>query len=532
MDRSQYSSPIRTSRPDWPALPPQAYRLLPPRIAIGGIWHETNTFSSVLTDLDAFRERSLLDGDAILAQGAGTVGVLGGVLAAAADAGADLVPTLFAAAMPGGPVTADAHRSLRGRLLDRLRAPSRGPWPLSAVILLLHGAMVAEDEPDAEGALLADVRRLVGPAVPIVAVLDFHANVSPAMVAHADILLAYATYPHIDTFAKGRRAVELALDIRHDRLRPERALRQVPLLLPLPAGRTDGPTPMRAVLDLAETYERDGRAAAVAVTGGFPYADVARAGLAVTVTTNADAPSAAGIADALAGKIWAWRDRFRVTDLPPAEAVAGARRHVDDAGLSGPIVIADTADNPGAGAPGDATTLLRELMDQGVERAAVATIADPTAIRVLDGTPVGSEHRLRLGDRAQGHASDPLERTWTIRWVGDGVFVNGGPIGTGGVTRLGRTVVLRSAGVDVIVCERRVQVLDPAIYPAVGIDPKAASILAIKSSVHYRAGFADLASAMIESGGPGVSSGDLRRLRYTAIRRPIAPLDHDGVFDA
>lgn len=507
-------------------------RLLPPRIAIGGIWHETNTFSPVQTDLAAFRERSLLTGEAILAQSAGTAGVLGGVLAAAADAGADLVPTLFAAAMPGGLVTAAAHQSLRTRLLERLQAPSRGPWPLSAVILLLHGAMVAEDEPDAEGALLADVRRLVGPSTPIVAVLDFHANVSPAMVANTDILLAYATYPHIDTFAKGRCAVELALAIRDGRLRPERALRQIPLLLPLPAGRTDGPTAMRAVLDLAESYERAGHAAAVTVTGGFPYADVARAGLAVTVTTNADPGRATEIAAALAGKIWSWRDRFQADDIAPADAVAHARRDIATSGRSGPVVIADTADNPGAGAPGDATVLLRELIGQGVERAAVATIADPEAVKAVEQAPVGAERTIPLGASAQLGPAEPFERTWTIRWIGDGVFVNSGPIGTGGVTRLGRTAVLRSGGVDVIVCERRVQVLDSAIFPAVGIDPAAASVLAIKSSVHYRAGFANLASSMIEAGGPGVSSGDLRILPYAAIRRPIMPLDPNGVFDA
>ena len=393
MDRFQHATSSRNVRPDRPLL---ASRLLPPRIALGGIWHETNTFSPVQTGLAAFRERTLLTGEAILAQGAGTAGVLGGVLAAAADAGADLVPTLFAAAMPGGLVTAEAHQSLRTRLLDRLRAPARGPWPLSAVILLLHGAMVSADEPDAEGALLADVRRIVGPAIPIVAVLDFHANVSPAMVENADIILAYATYPHIDTFEKGRRAVELAMEIRDGRLRPAWALRQVPLLLPLPAGRTDGPTTMRAVLDLAESFEREGRAAAVTVTGGFPYADVARAGLAVTVATNADPGGAAEIADQIASQIWAWRDRFQVNDLSPADAVTGARLEVD-AGRSGPVVIADTADNPGAGAPGNATTLLRELIHQGVERAAVATIADSAAVSAVERTPVGTEQTVRLG---------------------------------------------------------------------------------------------------------------------------------------
>ncbi len=172
------------------------------------------------------------------------------------------------------------------------------------------------------------------------------------------------------------------------------------------------------------------------------------------------------------------------------------------------------------------------MIGQGIERAAVATIADPAAVSAVEQAPVGSEQTLRLGGDARSDPGQPIERRWTIRWVGDGVFVNSGPIGTGGVTRLGRTAVLRSGGVDVIVCERRVQILDPAIFLAVGIDPRAASVLAIKSSVHYRAGFAELASAMIEAGGPGVSSGDLRRLPFAAIRRPIVPLDPDRSFDA
>ena len=176
---------------------PRVARRLPTRIALGGIWHETNTFSPIATDLAAFRDRSLLTGDAILAQGAGTAGVLGGVLAATAEHGADLIPTLFAAAMPGGIVTREAHQALRARLLERLSPARLGPWPLAGVILVLHGAMVAEDEPDVEGALLRDVRASIGPRVPLVAILDFHANISVAMAANADILLGYATYPHL-----------------------------------------------------------------------------------------------------------------------------------------------------------------------------------------------------------------------------------------------------------------------------------------------------------------------------------------------
>lgn len=505
-------------------------RRLPARIAIGGIWHETNTFSPVPTDLAAFRDRSLLTGDAILAQGAGTAGVFGGVLAAAAEAGADLVPTLFAAAMPGGLVTAEAHQTLRSRLLDRLRAPNRGPWPLSAVVLALHGAMVAADEPDVEGALLRDVRRLVGQDVPIVAVLDFHANLSTRMVEHADLILGYATYPHIDTFEKGRRAVELALDIRAGRVRPESALRQLPLLLPLAAGRTDGATPMREILDLAAGFEREAGVASVTVTGGFPYADVARAGLGVVVTADGDKSLAADIADRMSSVIWNRRDQFTTSDTSPADAVREAIALGTDDASAGPIVLADTADNPGAGAPGDATLVLRELLDRGVDGAVVATIADPATVAEIGDAAVGSTVSAAVGGKTHPAGGAPVERDWTVRWRGDGVYVNSGPIGTGGVTRLGRTVTLAADGVDVIVCERRTQVLDPAIFAAVGIDPATRRLLAIKSSVHYRAAFVHLAAGIVEAGGPGLSGPDLTALNYTAIRRPMAPLDHAG-FD-
>ncbi len=511
----------RSQRPSTP-------RRLPPRIAIGGIWHETNTFSPVPTGLAAFRDRSLLTGDAILAQGAGTAGVLGGVLAAAATAGADLVPTLFAAAMPGGLVTAEAHQTLRSQLLDRLRSPYRGPWPLSAVVLLLHGAMVAADESDVEGALLRDVRRTVGPTVPIVAVLDFHANLSPLMVAHADVILGYATYPHVDTFEKGRRAVELAVDVRNGRLRPKTVLRQVPLLVPLTAGRTDGPTPMRAVRDLAAEAERHERVTGAMVAGGFPYADVDRAGVGILVTADGDRNLAANHADRLAAAVWNMREQFLAPDISPARAVAEAMRLTGAGAGTGPVVIADTADNPGAGAPGDATVLLRELLDRGVADAVVATIADPAVIRAVADAPVGATMSLGVGGRTHAAGGAPVVRDWTVGWCGDGVFVNSGPIGTGGVTRLGRTAVLRSGGVEAIVCERRIQVLDPALFPAVGIEPAARSILAIKSSVHYRAAFAGLASVLIEAGGPGLSCPDLASFPYTAVRRPIAPLDRIG----
>ena len=200
------------------------------RVALGGISHETNTFNPAPTGLDAFRRRAYLVGDAVLRAGRGAPNALGGMVDAASERGVTLVPTAFAAAMPGGIVSADAFGHLRALLLGRLReANERG---LDGVLLALHGAMVAEGADDAEGALLGDVRAVVGPDVPVVAVLDFHANVSPAMVAAADLLLDYATYPHLDTYQRGEAALRRLLDIRAGRLRPTVAFRALPLLTP------------------------------------------------------------------------------------------------------------------------------------------------------------------------------------------------------------------------------------------------------------------------------------------------------------
>lgn len=495
------------------------------RIAVGGVCHETNTFSPVPTTLDDFRQRAYLVGDAVLRQGRDARSALGGMLAAAAEAGATVVPTVFASATPSGLVEAAAFAHLRDDLLERLRVPRRGPLPLGGVALALHGAMVAAGEDDPEAALLEAVRAEVGSDVPVVAVLDSHANVSPRMVAAADLLLGYDTYPHVDTFERGEEAVRLLLAIRGG-LRPTAALRPVPLLAPLPPQCTTAATPMREVMRLAHELERQPGVVAVTVAGGFPFADVPRAGLSVQVVTDADRPLADELADRLAAAVWDRQARFVSDGLPPEEAIERALR-VARAGVPGPVVLADVADNPGAGAPGDGTALLAQLLDRGVEGAAVAALADPVAVAVAAEAGVGATVSVAVGGKMDPRAGAPVARDWRVRAVTDGRFANRGPMGTGGPTRLGRTVVLAADGVEVVVCERRVQVLEPELFRAVGIEPSARRLLVVKSSVHFRAAFEPLAAAVFAVEGPGLSGSALARLPYRHVRRPIAPLDRE-----
>ncbi|MDP9367836.1 MAG: M81 family metallopeptidase [Chloroflexota bacterium] len=494
---------------------------------MGGISHETNTFSPMKTTLDAFRARAYLVGDAVVQQGRGARNVLGGIVDAATEAGATLVPTLFASATPGGVVTREAFEHLRDRLLDRLRPPYTGPLPLSGVVLALHGAMVAEGEENAEGALLRDVRAVIGPNVPLVAVLDFHANVSSLMATSADLLIGYGTYPHVDTYERGQEAVEHVLTLRRRPRHPATALRIVPLLAPLPAQRTTGPTPMRDVMRHAEAFRREPGVVSISVAGGFPYSDVPAAGLSVHVATDGDQSLADSLADRVASTVWDRRARFATRGLPPDEAID---RALDLTKPGRPVVLADVADNPGAGAAGDGTTLLARLLARGVTGAALGVIADPETVAAAAGAGVGGVVRRGVGGRTDSRTGAPVEAAWRVCALTDGAFTNRGPMGTGGATRLGRTAVLEAGGVEVVVCERRVQALDPELFRAAGIDPAARRVLAVKSSVHFRAAFEPLAAAVLEVETPGLSGSDLVSLPYRRVRRPIWPLDREVRF--
>ena len=495
----------------------------PLRVVVGGISHETNTFAPGVTTLEEFRRRSYLSGETMVRAGRGARHVLGGVVDAAEARGMTLRPTLFASAMPGGTVERGTWESLRGRLADRLRARALDPWGIDGVVLVLHGAMAAEGEDDPEGALLRDARAMVGADVPVVAVLDFHANVSAAMIEAADLLVAYRTYPHVDTYERGAEAIERLVELRTGRLRPATAFRLLPLLAPLPPQATIGPTPMREVAALAEEFRAEPGVAAVTIAGGFPYADLPGAGVSVWVTSAGDEPLAAAVADGMAAALWDRRERFQTRGVGPDDAID---RALGVATPGRPVVLAEIADNPGAGGAGDDTTLLERLLARGVSGAAVGALFDPDAVARAHEVGAGGTARFRLGGRSPW-ARTPLAASARVVRLTDGAFTNRGPIGMGGPTRLGRTAVLRIDGVEVVVCERRQPTLDPELFRSVGIEPTARRMLAVKSSVHFRAAFGPLAVEIIEVETPGLSPSELAALPYRRVRRPIFPLDRE-----
>lgn len=491
------------------------------RIAIGGIAHETNLFSNVPTDFEQFRQRVLIDGRDLLTGFAGTRTVIGGFLDGIAAIGGTAIPLLYASATPGGVVTRAAYTALRQSLLDHLRAAGA----VDAVLLGLHGAMVAEDVVDAEADLLQAVRTLVGPGIPLIATLDSHANISHAMVHAADTLITYTTYPHVDTYERGYEATGLLQRLLAGQATVTTALACPPMLAPLPPQCTTEETPMRQVLRLAERERRRPGVLNISVAGGFPYSDVHDAGVRVLISTLNDAPLAQEIARRIGSAAWQRREEFRPTLTPINEAVRSVQ-----AATAYPVVLSDSGDNPGAGAPCDGTALLAALRAAHVRDAVVGVICDPETVAHAVATGTGTMIAVRLGGKTDDRHGPPILADARVERITDGVFTNTGPMGTGGRTRMGMTALLDLNGIKVIVTEQRVQALDLSLFRSVGIEPTTARAIVVKSSVHFRAAFEPIAAKIIDVDTPGISSPHLERFAFQRVHRPIWPLDADATY--
>jgi len=491
------------------------------RVFLAMLSHETNTFSNVPTDRAQFEARDLRYGGEIVEAYRGTGTCLGGMIAAAERLGVTLLPSVAASASPAGLVTRDIYEHVKQRMLADLKAAGR----LDGVLLDLHGAMVPEGVDDGEGDIIAAVRRVVGPDVPIAVTLDFHGNLGNDMIAGADLLHGYKTYPHVDMAERGVEAAERLAQVIGGRIKPTAAWRKPPLMPPLGRqGTARGP--MRRLYDLADEMEKDAKVISVSLFAGFPYADIPDAGLGIYVVTDDDQELAERLAGRLAQVAWEHRHEFIHSALPVKDAVAKAL-----AADGRPIVLADMADNTGGGAAGDGTEILRELLRVGARSTTVACIWDAAAVQECVKGGVGARVTLDVGGKVDDRHGAPVRVTGTVRTLSDGRFIHRGPMMTGLPGRLGATAVLDVNDVKVILISYRWQTLDPEMIRFVGIDPLRERILVVKSTIHYRAAFEPIAKEIIEVDAPGLSSSNLARFEYRRVRRPIFPLDPDTVYE-
>jgi microcystin degradation protein MlrC len=486
------------------------------RIAVGGFLHETNTFAPTKATFADFVHGG---GWPAMTQGADllatmrdiNVGLAGFVGQAQAN-GWELVPTIACGASPSAHVTQDAFERIVKVMVDSIAAAGS----LDAVYLDLHGAMVTEHLDDGEGEVLARVREVIGRQIPLVVSLDLHANVTTQMVEHADALIAYRTYPHVDMADTGRAAAAHLARLLRSRQRLAKAFRQLPFLIPISWQCTDD-APANGIYRQLAALQSEA-VPTLSFAPGFPAADIPDCGPSVFAygRTQADADAAA---DALARLVIGHEADFDGRIYAPDEGVRHAMQLAS--GARRPVVIADTQDNPGAGGDSDTTGMLRALVRNHASRAAIGVIWDPQSARAAHAAGTGATVTLALGGKSGVAGDAPYQASFVVEKLSDGKFVAPGPYYGGRDMDMGPSAALRIDGVRVVVSSHKAQLADQSMYRYVGIEPTEQAILVNKSSVHFRADFEPIAERLLICAAPGAMPADTAALPWTRLRPGI-----------
>jgi len=489
------------------------------RIAVGRMSHEANTFSSQATDRSHF---GVQVGPELLEGLAGTNTELAGAMSVlAAVPELEVIPLMGAKAGSGGPLPADTFRELLDDLLSQLRAV----LPVDGVLLGLHGAMMAEGEPDATGALLQEVRQLVGTGVPVVGTLDLHANVTRRMVAQATALVGYHTAPHIDMFDTGKSAAQILMGTLAGKLSPTMALARLPMLIPPENSRhTDGP--LSEVISQALALEQDGTILHGSIYPVQPWMDTEDVASSVLIVTNGDQDLARSICDRLAHDFWDRRAQFVPEMVAPDEAfrLALARE-------SGTVIFCDSADAPSSGGTGDSAVVLKAALNAApFVVTALLNLVDPVVVAQAIEAGVGATVTVEVGGKLAPDFFQPVSFTGRVRLISDGAFRFKGPGMRGVEHHMGRVVVLVQGGIHLVVMERGVTQWDPQLYRSLGEEPGDARVVQVRSPAAFRAAYAGIADEILIIASPGASSSRFEDLPWYHLPRPIYPLDPDTTW--
>src|SRR5580700_308025 len=493
------------------------------RVLTGRFMHETNTFSVQKTDIAMWRRRDFHRDNEIPAAFRGTRSALGATFEAADKYGWTLIHPISANANPSGTVTDDAFEEIGGMMLQAAERQK----PIDGVLLHLHGAMVVDSYEDGEGELLARLRRILGPDVPIIVTLDLHANVTQQMADNASAMIAFRTYPHIDQYERAWQGAELLVRAMNGEVKPRTVIARRPMIYGLDRGRHQK-GPMAELIARGEALENSGEALVASVCAGFSRANIRDVGPSVTVTVDelagpGTAPPAQEVAEAFMDYAWETREYESFTLLSVAEAVARAKE-----GKPGdkPLVIADYTDNPGGGGYGDATAFLKGLVEAGVERVAFHAICDPEAVTAGMRAGIGMRTTIALGgktDPAMG--GGPLSLTGEVTHLTNGKFIAYGPMGGGLARDYGPSLVFRVGGIDIICITNNGQAVDLGQFTLLGIDPTRYSTVCVKSMQHFRAAFEPIAREVILVDTGALCSETYTPELFDKVRRPVWPLD-------
>jgi len=426
------------------------------------------------------------------------------------------VPLLAAFAMASGPLTRDCFEALVVPIVEGLR----GAGPLDGVLLALHGAMVVEDEPDSEAEILERVRAVLPAGVPIVVTLDLHGHITQRMIQPGVAYIGYREYPHIDLYETGERGARLLLDWIGGRVRPVMAVAKRHMVVSPDAARTPAP-PLSEIVAAARAMEAAGRVLHASLFPVQPWMDIPDLGFAALVCADGDGAVAAAAAEELAAMAWARRERFE-PELTPLDEVI--RIGLSSEGLT---VASDAGDTPSGGSAADSTAVLRALLAAGAERAGrltYLTMCDAEAAAEAARAGVGSTVTLSVGHRRSRDGA-PLSVTGIVRMVSDGNYVFSGSGANGMPGAMGLTVVLAIGDIRLNLRSIPHMEWDLGVHESVGLDPRRAALIFVKSPSHFRVSYGPIAARILIADTPGPTCANMRRIPFTKVTRPFWPLD-------
>jgi len=478
------------------------------RVFAATLGTETNTFAPIPTGMSIFEETFLYPAGAHPDKPTHFTAPLWAARERAKTHGWTVIEGLCAFAQPAGVTVRKVYETLRDRILDDLKAA----LPVDMVVLGMHGAMVADGYDDCEGDLLARVREIVGPGVAIGAELDPHCHLTDLMTTNADVIICFKEYPHTDFLERGFELVDLCAATAARRIRPVMAAFDCRIISTFHTPVE----PMKSFVAKIKALEGKDGILSISVAHGFPWGDTLDTGTKVLVVADGDGAAAARLAESLGREVIELRDKCHP---PPLALEAGLDQA--QAATAWPVVLADTADNPGGGAPCDSTFALRELIWRGVADAALGPIWDPVAVRFCFDAGEGARLPLRIGGKVAPVSGDPVDaEVEVLKLVPDHWQM----FGTAQAS-LGASAAVRLGGIDLVLTTKRQQAFSPHLFTGIGIDLAGKRLIVVKSSQHFYAGFAPIAAKVIYTSGRGTLTQDFKSLNYRKVRRPRWPLD-------
>lgn len=485
------------------------------RVLLAGVRHEVNTFVPGVIDLETFQRHLLVEGDDVLGPKHGSNQEVDGAVDVARAEGVELVPVIYSHVQAGPPISDAAYDYISGRILAAVRQYHH---QLDGILLLLHGAMATESSEDPEGELIATVRDIVGPQMPISVSFDMHCHFTALKASSATSIVGYHTHPHVDFYDTGARAMRLLVKTMRGEARPLLAYRKLRMIASAEKHNTSRP-PASEVMGHALALEKEPGILAATYFPSQPWMDLSELGWATVVVTDGDRALAQAKADELAQMAWERREQYLVQKTPIRQAIEQSL-----ASPSQPWVLTDSSDAVTGGGHGDGNALLRELLAMGYASSALLTLTDPEAVAACFTAGVEGEVSVAAGGKLTPNFYQPVPLHGRVKTLTDGKYMGDLPVEP---KDIGRTAVLEVGGIHILLSERGAQTIDAAAYHSAGLEPRRYKIVQVKSPGGFRAIYEPFAAGIFELDALGPTDSELTRLPFRKIQRPLWPFDPD-----